>query len=1245
MCNKYQQTSPHCRVKTISRVLAAALALYCGSAVAGSLFPSVPYYMQSQKINRTKPNLVLLLDNSGSMTTQDAQDLYTGAKTQRYIAARQVALKVFDKYKNTFRWGLAFLNEQTENDSRLGAAGTTFSNDYVKNGSDYSIGRSKNIHDYGFKGAGNGHYFYRYEPRSDPFTSQPSASYELTDGFIDVPINDNGDGNISSNQEYQIKKYINSMYGDGGTPITRALRSVYNYMSASDYSFVANSKDANEYWHYYSAPNNPNYAMPQNAGYDPRDDPKLVMQYRCQKNYVVLISDGENGDSSTNCSFKYQDTDNTTDSGRSKVCPWKMAYSKDYRTDNFSAMPADLDGKSWDDKYFPQQNIITHTIGFNTNANSLKIIADQSGGKFVSATNTKALESALSSILKSASLEAPEYIRYDRINFTNPLAVLSGNSANSLIPSVTIDPDYWSSNIQFKRLDKNSASGYQQNINSQDIVAYPITDNADKRTVLATIPTANGNGELVDISRSNINKISLNNDSFNLQNLFIKDAGDAALDIFKVDSDGNIVYDDPPFNTKPQFNNNAKKLNNDKWKKGYIPWLTGWEGNDYVDNKSVSTPWNPNPSYRDRTGQSTATNAADANMRRHLGDVTRVDLAMMGPGITRDVGPFQATFTLPKFMVVQSNDGMVRIYSAVKLNSDRPYWERFAYIPGNANRNGNADDKTNAPSKFLHDLTVRARQYYKQGYLDHEYFMSGAVNYYSTPDLKNAKQRQRYFFIGLLGQGGKAAYALNVGGRDDVSGNFTGIDANATVTTTENKYNANDKINVPLWDTSTTAFGAAGEGIHGLGYTISNAVVGQVALTRKEGKVTSNSPWQYVTFLPNGYDYSTSDNKPVIYMLDTLGFQYEYDSLKKETKAVATNKGKAGKVIDTITITQAKPGAVLSGVSAVDYDGDNMTDALYVGDSNGNLYRVDLRITDASGKHPVTTLFKGDAAHPITAAPSLARVNNKRYVIFGTGRNYLEEDTIRDNTPVSSIAIQSIYGIRDKAVDSITSAQPEITYIDRNQYLWQRKLAATSNNLARTVIDIKNNKPTVADYGWYVDLSIDDNNGNPTKTGERVTVKPIVETTGRDATVFFNTETVSFKSPANSNNWKCVGASADTTGWVYQLNAANGLIPTKVYSDIFVLKNVTYAGVASGGDNLTYYDPDNRSQNLNGEANSNGDLPDGIGSFSGGCKGKGNEPILAASPTNISKLHKICDSTTIRRVSWREIPLGYRNIK
>ncbi|HGG8546422.1 TPA: PilC/PilY family type IV pilus protein, partial [Neisseria meningitidis] len=57
-------------------------------------------------------------------------------------------------------------------------------------------------------------------------------------------------------------------------------------------------------------------------------------------------------------------------------------------------------------------------------------------------------------------------------------------------------------------------------------------------------------------------------------------------------------------------------------------------------------------------------------------------------------------------------------------------------------------------------------------------------------------------------------------------------------------------------------------------------------------------------------------------------------------------------------------------------------------------------------KWSVRTIFKGTPDKPITSAPAVSKLKDKRVVIFGTGSDLSEDDVDKKD-------IQSIYGIFD----------------------------------------------------------------------------------------------------------------------------------------------------------------------------------------------------------------------------------------
>ncbi|EMU4980857.1 pilus assembly/adherence protein PilC, partial [Neisseria gonorrhoeae] len=157
-----------------------------------------------------------------------------------------------------------------------------------------------------------------------------------------------------------------------------------------------------------------------------------------------------------------------------------------------------------------------------------------------------------------------------------------------------------------------------------------------------------------------------------------------------------------------------------------------------------------------------------------------------------------------------------------------------------------------------------------------------------------------------------------------------------------------------------------------LGYTVGTPQIGKT----QNGK--------YAAFLASGYaakDIVSSDNTTALYVYD-LG-------------------NGSGSLIKKIEAPGGKGG--LSSPTLVDKDLDGTVDIAYAGDRGGNMYRFDLSDSNLD-KWSVSTIFEG--GKPITSAPAVSRLADKRVVIFGTGSDLSEEDVVGKDQ-------QYIYGIFD----------------------------------------------------------------------------------------------------------------------------------------------------------------------------------------------------------------------------------------
>ncbi|MFQ3041345.1 PilC family type IV pilus tip adhesin, partial [Neisseria meningitidis] len=171
-----------------------------------------------------------------------------------------------------------------------------------------------------------------------------------------------------------------------------------------------------------------------------------------------------------------------------------------------------------------------------------------------------------------------------------------------------------------------------------------------------------------------------------------------------------------------------------------------------------------------------------------------------------------------------------------------------------------------------------------------------------------------------------------------------------------------------------------------------------------------------------------------------------------------------GTLIRKIEVTDGKGG--LSSPTLVDKDLDGTVDIAYAGDRGGKMYRFDL-----SGNNPnswtVRTIFQG--TKPITSAPAISQLKDKRVVIFGTGSDLSEDDVL-------STSEQYIYGIFD---DDTVANNVNVKLSGLGGGLLEQKLSEENKTLFLT--DYKRSDGS-GDKGWVVKL----------KDGQRVTVKPTV---------------------------------------------------------------------------------------------------------------------------------------------------------
>ncbi|EMU2701097.1 pilus assembly/adherence protein PilC [Neisseria gonorrhoeae] len=333
-------------------------------------------------------------------------------------------------------------------------------------------------------------------------------------------------------------------------------------------------------------------------------------------------------------------------------------------------------------------------------------------------------------------------------------------------------------------------------------------------------------------------------------------------------------------------------------------------------------------------------------------------------------------------------------------------------------------------------LAKELRAFAEKGYVGDRYGVDGGFVLRQV----NLNGQDRVFMFGAMGLGGRGAYALDL-----------------------SKINGNYPAAAPLFDVKDGDNNGKNRVEVKLGYTVGTPQIGK----------TQNGT--YSAFLASGYaakKIDDSTNKTALYVYDLK------DTLGTPIAKIEAPGGKGG----------------LSSPTLVDKDLDGTVDIAYAGDRGGNMYRFDLSNSDSS-KWSAKVIFEGDK--PITSAPAVSRLADKRVVIFGTGSDLSEQDVVDKDQ-------QYIYGIfdDDKGTVKVTVQNGtgggllEQVLKEENKTLFLNKGSDGSGS-----------------KGWVVKL----------KEGQRVTVKP---------TVVLRTAFVTIRK------YKDDGCGADTA--ILGINTADG---------------------------------------------------------------------------------------------------------
>ncbi|WP_296249971.1 pilus assembly protein [Pseudomonas sp. UBA4194] len=442
------------------------LGLVMGLYVSAPLYAFTPSDSPLLSSGSVTPNVMLLVDDSGSMDNLIRAPGFdqSVSRTQIYICG----------YSNSCN---QYYNVDMDNENlfysafRQGNCANNYSGFLRPNGTRYCLRLPDPV------GGGNTRYSARYISYLIDLLPSGTTTKNYLDGTIptDSRINvarNSASAIVDANRTLRIglATFNSPRSGDSGPGgfISRGIADISTTSTATNANYnalqdaigdlrsIANTPLAEAYYEVtrYFRGMSPYYNSTPSTYTSP-------IQYRCQKNYGVVITDGLptydrtfptndpqggarlpnwDGDSSN-------DGDNLNGDGEGDTLYLddiaKFAYDIDMRSGG-----TDAAGKSWDAADFPKQNMSTYTVGFAANNQMLRDAAEKAGygqGKYYQATGADELSAALTSALNDISSKAGS---------GGGGAVNSVNlTASSLYFQTFYDPTDWRGTVRAYNLD------------------------------------------------------------------------------------------------------------------------------------------------------------------------------------------------------------------------------------------------------------------------------------------------------------------------------------------------------------------------------------------------------------------------------------------------------------------------------------------------------------------------------------------------------------------------------------------------------------------------------------------------------------------------------------------------------------------------------------------------------------------------------------------------------------------------
>ena len=773
----------------------------------------------------------------------------------------------------------------------------------------------------------------------------------------------------------------------------------------------------------------------------------------CQKNFVVLVSDGlptQDDQISPSLSNYLNGPDYLDDVA-------KALYEMDLRPSLDAAKKAET---------ATINNLITYTIGLADPALSSQSVLSNAaavgGGKFFFADDSKALAAALDDTIADIASKIS--------SSASAVANSARLDANSAIYQGKFDSADWTGSLSMLPL------GLSEDINGNNNLDFTDTNNDGDWDTGEPTEDANGNGKL----DAGAVGAEIWNAAYHIP-AYDSTAG-RKLFTYKYDATTTpatktgITFACSNLSASQKTALGITDCNdaNDQgvWRLNYLrgDWSHEVKNPTRVDADTIRSSTVGVGIFRNRSHLNKKTMVKEGADPWLLGDIVNSNpIYVSNENYNYDKLPsadggstykdFVTNNTSRKKMVyVGANDGMLHGFDASATGADAGK-EVFAYLP----------------NAIFDRLSALSSPEYT-----HQYSVDGSPRV-GDVYLNGAWQT---VLVGTTGAGGKAIFALNV--TDPANFGASNV-----------MWEISDTASPKPSDLTTDSASFRGFA-NNLGYTLPQATIVKM----------KNGSWAAI--VGNGYD--SLNNLAVLYIIDV-------------------QTGHLLAAIDTMAGSATTPNG-LSTPIAVDIDNDKVVDAIYAGDLLGNMWKFDVSSSTPSNwkvaygttstPAPLFIACVNAAScvatrQPITGKPQVGRAGPSQsktgvMVYFGTGKYFEEIDNL-----VGNAQTQSFYGVWDNNA-AVAKSDLQAQSITAEVELGGYNLRITTNN----AVDYPTKK------GWYMDFL---KPSASISNGERMVSFPLL----RGGRIIFNT-----LIPIPPDGTEICGAASEGTSWLMEMDALTG---------------------------------------------------------------------------------------------------------